>query len=40
VVERIIDHLQLPFVADQSPPPRIADQELVMAAETGGERFP
>jgi hypothetical protein len=39
VVDRIIDHLKLTFVADKPPPPRIAYQEFLMAAETGGEYF-
>jgi hypothetical protein len=39
VVDRIIDHLKLSFVAAKPPPPRIASQELLMAVETGGEYF-
>ena len=39
VVDRIINHLKLSFVADKPPPPHIAYQELLMAAETGGEYF-
>jgi len=39
VVDRIINHLKLVFVADKPPPPSIAYQELLMAAETGGEYF-
>lgn len=39
VVDRIISHLKLTFVADKPPPARIAFQELLMAAETGGEYF-
>lgn len=31
VVDRIINHLRLSFVADKPPPPRIAYQELLMA---------
>jgi hypothetical protein len=37
VVDRIIDHLKLTFVADKPPPAHLAYQELIMAAETGGE---
>ncbi|MDH7513829.1 MAG: hypothetical protein QHH14_12855 [Clostridiales bacterium] len=39
VVERIINHLKLTFVAERPPPPQLAYQELLMAAETGGEYF-
>jgi hypothetical protein len=39
VVDRIINHLKLTFVAERPPPPRIAYQELFMAAEERGERF-
>jgi len=39
VVDRIIDHLKLTFMAKRPPPPRIAYQEFLMAAETGGEYF-
>ena len=34
VVDRIIHHLKLTFVADKPPPPHIAYQEFLMAAET------
>jgi len=37
VVDRIIDHLKLTFVADRPPPPQIAYQELFMAAEASAE---
>jgi hypothetical protein len=37
VVDRIIDHLKLTFVADRPPPPHIAYQELLMAAESSAE---
>jgi len=37
VVDRIIDHLKLSFVADRPPPPPIACQELLMAAEASSE---
>jgi hypothetical protein len=33
VVDRIIDHLKLTFVAERPPPSHLAYQELVMAAE-------
>jgi hypothetical protein len=39
VVDRIIDHLKLTFVAERPPPPQMAFQELLMAAETSGEYF-
>ena len=39
VVDRIINHLKLTFVADKPPPPHIASQEVLMAAETSGEYF-
>jgi hypothetical protein len=34
VVDRIINHLKLTFVAERPPPPRVAYQELLMAAKT------
>lgn len=37
VVDRIIDHLNLTFVASKPPPPHLADQELLMAAEVPAE---
>jgi hypothetical protein len=39
VVDRIINHLKLAFIADKPPPPRIAYQEVLMAAETSAEYF-
>ena len=39
VVDRIIHHLKLTFVADKPPPPHIAYQELLMAAESPAEYF-
>jgi hypothetical protein len=39
VVDRIINHLKLIFVADRPPPPYIAYQELLMAAEASAEYF-
>jgi hypothetical protein len=37
VVDRIINHLQLTFVAERPPPPHIAYQELLVAAEDDAE---
>jgi len=34
-----IDHLKLSFVADRPPPPGIAYQEVLVAAETSAEYF-
>jgi hypothetical protein len=39
VVDRIIDHLKLTFVAYRSPPPHLAYQEVLMPAEAGDEYF-
>jgi hypothetical protein len=39
VVDRIIHHLKLTFVAERPPPSRVAFQELLMAAEERGEYF-
>jgi hypothetical protein len=39
VVDRIINHLKMTFVAERPPPPHIACQEVLMAAEAGGEYF-
>jgi hypothetical protein len=39
LVDRIISHLKLTFVADKPPPPRIAFQELLMAEEPPAEYF-
>jgi hypothetical protein len=39
VVDRIINHLKLSFVASKRPPPQVAFQELLMAAETPAEYF-
>ena len=39
VVDRIIHHLKLTFVASKPPPPHIAYQEVLMAAETSAEYF-
>jgi hypothetical protein len=37
VVDRIINHLNLTFVAERPPPRHIAYQEVLMAAEDGAE---
>jgi len=39
VVDKIINHLKLTFVAERPPPPHIAYQELLLAAETPAEYF-
>ena len=39
VVDRIINHLKLTFVADKPPPPQIVYQEFLMAAESPAEYF-
>jgi hypothetical protein len=39
VVDRIINHLKLTFVADRPPLPHIAYQEVLMAAEPPAEYF-
>ena len=39
VVDRIIYHLKLTFVAERPPPPHIVYQEVLMAAETSAEYF-
>jgi hypothetical protein len=39
VPDRIINHLKLHFIADKPPPPQIAYQEVLMAAEAGSEYF-
>jgi hypothetical protein len=39
VVDRIINHLKLTFVADKPPPPHVAYQEFLMAAESWAEYF-
>jgi len=39
VVDRIINHLRLSFVADKPPPPHIPYQELLLAAQTSTEYF-
>ena len=39
VVDRIIDHLNVTFVADRPPPSPIAYQNVLMAAEASAEYF-
>ena len=39
VVDRIINHLNLTFVAERPPPAHLAYPEFLMAAETSGEHF-
>ena len=39
VVDRIINHLKLTFVAERPPPPLIAFQEVLLAAKAGSEYF-
>ena len=39
VVDRIIDHLELAFVADRPPPSRVLEQVALPAAEESGEYF-
>jgi len=39
VVDKIINHLKLSFVADKPPPLQVAYQEPLMAAETRAEYF-
>jgi hypothetical protein len=39
VVDRIIHHLKLTFVATKPPPPQVVFQELLVAAEASAECF-
>jgi len=39
VMDRIINHLNLTFVAQRPPPPHIVYQEVLMAAQTSAEYF-
>ena len=39
VVDRIIDHLKLTFLAERPPPPHLAYQEHLMTAESSAEYF-
>lgn len=37
VIDRIIGHLKMTFVAERPPPPQVIQHELLMAAEERGE---
>jgi len=39
VIDKIIAHLKLTFMAERPPPPQSVQQELLMAAEESGEYF-
>jgi len=39
VVDRIINHLKLTFVAERPPPAQVASQELLMAVKSSTEYF-
>jgi len=39
VIDKIIDHLKLTFIAERPPPPQVLQQELLLAAEERGEYF-
>jgi hypothetical protein len=39
VIDKIIDHLKLTFMAERPPPPQSFQQELLIAAEERGEFF-
>jgi len=39
VIDKIIVHLKLTFMAQRPPPPQRVQQELLMAAEERGEYF-
>ena len=39
VIDRIIRHLELSFEAERPPPPRVVQQDLLMAAEGNTEFF-
>jgi hypothetical protein len=39
VVERIIDQLKLPFVAERPPPPHVVSQEFLMDSEAPADYF-
>jgi hypothetical protein len=38
-IDRIIRHLELTFEAERPPPPRVVQQDLLIAAEESGEYF-
>ncbi|MFW6129368.1 MAG: acid--CoA ligase [Candidatus Aminicenantaceae bacterium] len=39
VVDRIIRHLKLTFMAERPPPPRMASQEFLMDSEASTDYF-
>ncbi len=39
VIDKIICHLRLSFIAERPPPPNNVQQELLMAADESGEYF-
>jgi len=39
IIDRITAHLELTFEAERPPPPRVLQQELLMAAESHEEYF-
>ena len=39
VIDKIIDHLKLTFMAERPPPPQVVRQEFLMATEERGEYF-
>jgi len=39
VVDRIINHLKLPFVAEKPPPPHVVSQEFLMDSEAPADYF-
>jgi len=39
VIDKIIDHLKLSFIAERPPPPQVLQHELLMAAEEKREYF-
>ena len=38
-IDRIIRHLEMTFEAERPPPPRVVQQDLLIAAEESGEYF-
>ncbi len=39
IIDRIIVHLKMTIEAERPPPSQVAQHELLMAAETGGDYF-
>jgi len=39
VIDKIIDHLKLSFIAERPPPPQVLQHELLTAAEEKREYF-